>query len=158
MGRLGYVGAWLGQGTGYPREIRNSGRTLSLLRVTTPSQPPPPHPVCCRAQEKLGRPVNFLTDCVGEEVEKACSDPSPGSVILLENLRFHVEEEGSGAMHPTCAHACMLAHTHALVDTNTRARVPCGSMWRRRALVRHTPRALMHACTHTPAHPMRTHT
>jgi phosphoglycerate kinase len=40
--------------------------------------------------------VNFLADCVGAEVETACSDPAPGSVILLENLRFHVEEEGSG--------------------------------------------------------------
>jgi hypothetical protein len=56
--------------------------------------------VCVSAawvQEKLGRPVNFLTECVGEEVEKACADPAAGSVILLENLRFHVEEEGSGA-------------------------------------------------------------
>jgi len=38
-----------------------------------------------------------LDDCVGPEVEKACADPKVGSVILLENLRFHVEEEGSGA-------------------------------------------------------------
>ena len=29
-------------------------------------------------------------------MEKACADPAPGSVILLENLRFHAEEEGSG--------------------------------------------------------------
>uniref|UniRef100_A0A915JPA9 Phosphoglycerate kinase n=1 Tax=Romanomermis culicivorax TaxID=13658 RepID=A0A915JPA9_ROMCU len=40
--------------------------------------------------------VTFLPDCVGEEVEQACADPAPGSVILLENLRFHVEEEGKG--------------------------------------------------------------
>lgn len=38
----------------------------------------------------------FLEDCVGPEVEAACADPAPGSVILLENLRFHVEEEGKG--------------------------------------------------------------
>ena len=38
----------------------------------------------------------FLNDCVGPEVEKACSNPEPGSVFLLENLRFHVEEEGKG--------------------------------------------------------------
>lgn len=38
----------------------------------------------------------FLSGCVGEEVEKACADPAPGSVILLENLRFHIEEEGKG--------------------------------------------------------------
>merc|ERR1712060_123140 len=35
-------------------------------------------------------------DCCGAEVEAACADPAPGSVILLENLRFHVEEEGKG--------------------------------------------------------------
>ena len=42
------------------------------------------------------RDVTFLTDCVGTEVEAACSDPAPGTVLLLENLRFHVEEEGKG--------------------------------------------------------------
>jgi len=46
--------------------------------------------------EKLGRPVKFLPDCVGEEVEQACSKLQPGEVVLLENLRFHVEEEGEG--------------------------------------------------------------
>ena len=42
------------------------------------------------------REITFLKDCVGAEVEKACADPAHGSVILLENLRFHAEEEGSG--------------------------------------------------------------
>lgn len=42
------------------------------------------------------RDVHFLKDCVGPEVEKACADPAAGSVILLENLRFHVAEEGKG--------------------------------------------------------------
>merc|ERR1711912_67355 len=37
-----------------------------------------------------------MGDCVGAEVEAACADPAAGSVILLENLRFHVEEEGKG--------------------------------------------------------------
>merc|ERR1712003_551560 len=43
-----------------------------------------------------GKPVTFCKDCVGPEVEAACADPAAGSVILLENLRFHVEEEGKG--------------------------------------------------------------
>lgn len=47
-------------------------------------------------KERLGKDVAFLPDCVGAEVEAACADPAPGSVILLENLRFHVEEEGKG--------------------------------------------------------------
>merc|ERR1712060_979108 len=33
---------------------------------------------------------------VGPEAEAACADPTQGSVILLENLRYHVEEEGKG--------------------------------------------------------------
>jgi len=41
-----------------------------------------------------GRDILFLSDCVGSEVEAACASPAPGSVILLENLRFHLEEEG----------------------------------------------------------------
>jgi len=31
---------------------------------------------------------------VGAEIEKACAAPAPGSIILLENLRYHIEEEG----------------------------------------------------------------
>ena len=42
------------------------------------------------------REVIFLDNCVGHEVEKACASPATGSVFLLENLRFHVEEEGKG--------------------------------------------------------------
>lgn len=53
-------------------------------------------PVATVVEEKLGRKVIFLKDCIGPEVEAACADPADGSVILLENLRFHVEEEGKG--------------------------------------------------------------
>ena len=47
--------------------------------------------------EKLldGKKVIFTDDCVGPEVEKTVNDASGGQVILLENLRFHAEEEGS---------------------------------------------------------------
>ena len=51
-------------------------------------------PVAEKTAELLGRPVQFLSDCVGPEVEKACAALKPGQVILLENLRFHIEEEG----------------------------------------------------------------
>lgn len=53
-------------------------------------------PVVEELKKQLGKEVTFLPDCVGDEVEKACADPAPGSIILLENLRFHVEEEGKG--------------------------------------------------------------
>merc|ERR1712159_720191 len=53
-------------------------------------------PVAKALEEIVKKPVTFLSDCAGAEVEKACADPADGSIILLENLRFHVEEEGKG--------------------------------------------------------------
>lgn len=53
-------------------------------------------PVADVVSEKLSRSVTFLPDCVGEDTEAACADPTPGTVFLLENLRFHIEEEGKG--------------------------------------------------------------
>ena len=51
-------------------------------------------PVALKLQELLGRPVKFLQDCIGSEVEAVCAAIAPGEVILLENVRFHIEEEG----------------------------------------------------------------
>eukprot|EP00761_Pharyngomonas_kirbyi_P011498 gb/GECH01011523.1/.p1 GENE.gb/GECH01011523.1/~~gb/GECH01011523.1/.p1 ORF type:complete len:415 (+),score=114.06 gb/GECH01011523.1/:1-1245(+) len=53
-------------------------------------------PVAAHLEKLLSRKVQFLDDCVGEKVEHTCADPEDGSVILLENLRFHPEEEGKG--------------------------------------------------------------
>merc|ERR1712187_599542 len=53
-------------------------------------------PVAKILEEKLGKSITFCKDCCGAEVEAACADPAPGTVILLENLRFNVEEEGKG--------------------------------------------------------------
>ncbi|MSQ93566.1 MAG: phosphoglycerate kinase [Gemmataceae bacterium] len=58
-------------------------------------------PVAAKLQELLGRPVKFLNDCVGPEIEAACGATKPGNVILLENLRFHIEEEGKGKNEKT---------------------------------------------------------
>lgn len=51
-------------------------------------------PVAKKLEELIGRPIKFLNDCVGAEVEAACAEAKPGDIILLENLRFHIEEEG----------------------------------------------------------------
>lgn len=53
-------------------------------------------PVAAELQKLLGKPVQFLDDCVGPSVEAACAKGQlkAGSVVLLENLRFHLEEEG----------------------------------------------------------------
>ena len=50
-------------------------------------------PVATRLQELLGRPVKFAPDCIGPEVIALL--PAPGEVLLLENLRFHKEEEAN---------------------------------------------------------------
>ena len=53
-------------------------------------------PVAAKLQELLGRPVTFLPECIGPTVEAACAPGAlkAGAVVLLENLRFHIEEEG----------------------------------------------------------------
>lgn len=53
-------------------------------------------PVAEELKKLLNKEIIFLPDCVGPEVENICADPQPGSIILLENLRFHIEEEGKG--------------------------------------------------------------
>ena len=50
-------------------------------------------PVGRRLSELLGQEVAKVDDCVGPEVERATKSLQPGQVLLLENLRFHPEEE-----------------------------------------------------------------
>ena len=50
-------------------------------------------PVATRLSELLGKPVQFAPDCIGPEVQKMASALKPGDVLMLENLRFHAEEE-----------------------------------------------------------------
>jgi 3-phosphoglycerate kinase len=53
-------------------------------------------PVAVRLQELLGEPVKFLNDCIGQDIKKEI-DSASQRVILLENLRFHAEEEANDA-------------------------------------------------------------
>jgi phosphoglycerate kinase len=53
------------------------------------------HPIAPVLESALGKKVLFLGDCQGPEIESACMNARDGSVILLENLRFYREEEGS---------------------------------------------------------------
>ena len=50
-------------------------------------------PVATHLAELLVKPVQFADDCVGEDAESKSADLKPGDVLLLENLRFHAEEE-----------------------------------------------------------------
>ena len=54
-------------------------------------------PVAARLAELLGRPVEFAEDCIGEPASRAIAEAGAGGVVLLENLRFHAEEEKNDA-------------------------------------------------------------
>src|SRR5262245_2022330 len=54
-------------------------------------------PCAKRLSELLKRPVTALRECIGPEVEKALAAMKPGDVLLLENVRFHPEEEAGDA-------------------------------------------------------------
>lgn len=53
-------------------------------------------PVAKRLSELLGVDVKFAPDCVGAETKAMADALKPGEVLLLENLRFHKEEEKNG--------------------------------------------------------------
>src|SRR5262245_19787209 len=50
-------------------------------------------PVAEHLAQLLGKPVAFANDCIGDEVRQEVAQLKDGDVLLLENLRFHVEEE-----------------------------------------------------------------
>jgi phosphoglycerate kinase len=50
-------------------------------------------PVAAHLESLLGSPVKFVSDCVGRDVEAQAQALKPGDVMMLENLRFHPEEE-----------------------------------------------------------------
>ena len=63
---------------------RPKGQVVDTMRLT---------PVAGRLSELLNKTVNKLDDCVGPVVEAAVAAMKPGDVVLLENLRFHAQEE-----------------------------------------------------------------
>ncbi len=63
---------------------RPDGKVVDSMRMT---------PVAARLSELLGKKVAVTRDCIGPEAEQAVKALADGGVLLLENLRFHVEEE-----------------------------------------------------------------
>ncbi|KAH6855948.1 phosphoglycerate kinase [Chaetomium sp. MPI-CAGE-AT-0009] len=55
-------------------------------------------PVVPELEKLLGKSVTIAPDCVGPEVEEIVNKADNGEVVLLENLRFHIEEEGKGVI------------------------------------------------------------
>jgi len=53
-------------------------------------------PVADHLAKLLGQPVKFATDCIGEPARTAAAGLKPGEVLVLENTRFHPEEEKNG--------------------------------------------------------------
>lgn len=78
--------------------LRDAGAKVILAsHLGRPKGGPEPKyslkPVAARLEELLGVPVRFADDCVGDAAESAAQTLVPGGVLLLENLRFHPEEE-----------------------------------------------------------------
>lgn len=80
--------------------LLDQGATIILAsHLGRPKGKPDPkyslYPVAKRLERLLGREVKFLPDCIGSAVEEAISKAKPGDIFLLENLRFHKEEENN---------------------------------------------------------------
>ena len=77
--------------------LDRGGRLILASHLGRPKGKPEPKyslkPAAARLSELLKRPVQFAPDCVGPEVEKLVAALKNGEVLLLENLRFHAEEE-----------------------------------------------------------------
>ena len=52
-------------------------------------------PVAKKLSEMIGKPVEFVEDCIGEKVEAAANQLQPGGILLLENVRYYNEEEAN---------------------------------------------------------------
>ena len=81
------------------RHALDAGATCVVLasHLGRPKGRPQPEmslrPVATRLGELLGASVAFFSDCVGPEAERTVHIPPPSRLVLLENLRFHPEEE-----------------------------------------------------------------
>ena len=85
------------------QDLRGRGAAVVLLaHFGRPKGKPVPkyslQPVADRLAELLHAPVQFSPECIGEEVEQRAAALQPGEVLLLENMRFHTEEEANDPM------------------------------------------------------------
>ena len=67
---------------------RPAGKVVENLRMA---------PTARRLSELIGLPVSMASDCIGQEVESKIGALKEGDVLILENLRFHPEEEANDA-------------------------------------------------------------
>ncbi|GMU36519.1 MAG: phosphoglycerate kinase [Phycisphaerae bacterium] len=80
------------------RILEEGGRVILISHLGRPDEEPEAKakyslaPVAGRLSDLIARPVRFVQDCVGPEVRHAVAEMRDGSVLLLENLRFHEAE------------------------------------------------------------------
>ena len=81
--------------------LERGARLLCASHLGKPKGKPNPKyslaPVAAAFAEALGRPVLFVSDCVGPEAQAAAAALADGEALLLENLRFHAGEEANDA-------------------------------------------------------------
>ena len=79
--------------------LERGARVILMSHLGRPKGGPEPKysmkPVVARLSELLGKPVEFASDCIGEDVERLSLGLQDSEVLLLENLRFHPEEEAN---------------------------------------------------------------
>ena len=79
------------------RAVDEGAKVILCSHLGRPKGKPDPRyslaPIAKRLQRLLGKEVAFAPDCIGPAVEAMVAKMKPGDVLLLENLRFHAEEE-----------------------------------------------------------------
>ncbi len=77
--------------------LKEGGSVILMSHLGRPKGKPNPEyslkPVADHLSTLLSLPVKFASDCIGAPAQEAAADLKPGQVLLLENLRFHAEEE-----------------------------------------------------------------
>ncbi len=77
------------------------GKLILMSHLGRPKGGPAPEfslkPVVAVLEKLTGKKVRFATECIGPIAEEAVSDLKNGDIVLLENLRFHKEEEANDA-------------------------------------------------------------
>ncbi len=79
--------------------VERGAKVVLMSHLGRPKGKPNPEfslrPVALRLAELLGRPVGFAPACIGTDTEALVAAMHPGDVLLLENVRFHAEEEAN---------------------------------------------------------------
>ena len=114
------------------RLLEAGARVVLASHLGRPKGKPRPElslrPVAARLSELLGRPVAFAPDCVGPAAEQAVAALRDGELLLLENLRFHPEEEKNDPAFAEALAALADAYVNDAFGTAHRAHASTAGM------------------------------